>query len=120
GIFRLSFVLPPNFDVESISGAALSHWTEAMTDTTHVVTLHLVGKTEGQQQFAISLAGPGVRATNGWAAPQFSFREADKQSGTLLLVPEQGLRLQVNASEGLTQTDPQKAGIKERGVLAFR
>src|SRR5204862_6246552 len=51
---------------------------------------------------------------------QSSFREANKQSGTLLLVPEQGLRLQVNASEGLTQTDPQKAGIKERGVLAFR
>ncbi|HZO83877.1 MAG TPA: hypothetical protein VFC26_01610, partial [Verrucomicrobiae bacterium] len=28
GIFRVSFVLPSGFDVESISGAALSHWTE--------------------------------------------------------------------------------------------
>lgn len=120
GIFRLSFIMPPNFDVESISGAALSHWTEATSDTNRVITLHLIGKTEGQQQFAISLAGPGVRATNGWPAPQFTFREASKQSGTLLLVPEQGLRLQVNSTEGLTQTDPQKAGIKERGVLAFR
>ena len=120
GIFRLSFVLPPNFDVESISGAALSHWTEVTTETNHVITLHLTGKTEGQRQFSISLAGPGVRATNGWMAPQFTFREASKQAGTLLLVPEQGLRLQVNSAEGLTQTDPQKAGIKQRGVLAFR
>ena len=31
GIFRLSFVMPPGFDVESISGSALSHWTEAKT-----------------------------------------------------------------------------------------
>src|ERR1019366_5664939 len=27
GIFRLSFVMPAGFDVESISGSALSHWT---------------------------------------------------------------------------------------------
>ena len=120
GVFRLSFVLPPNFDVESISGPALSHWTEARNSTNRVITLHLTGKTEGRQQFAISLAGPGVRATNGWVAPQLSFREASKHSGTLLLVPEQGLKLQVNAAEGLTQMDPHKAGIKERGVLAFR
>src|SRR5207245_5691879 len=32
GIFRLSFVMPAGFDVEAISGAALSHWTELPTD----------------------------------------------------------------------------------------
>src|SRR5581483_9985964 len=35
-------------------------------------------------------------------------------------VPEQGLHLQVSASEGLAQLDPQKSGIKQKGVLAFR
>jgi hypothetical protein len=34
GIFKLSFVMPPGFDVESISGAALSHWTELKTGRT--------------------------------------------------------------------------------------
>jgi len=120
GIFRLSFVMPPGFDVESISGSALSHWTELKTDAGRVITLHLNGKTEGQQQFAISLAGPGVKATNNWPVPQVVLREAAKQRGTLLLVPEQGLRLQVHTSEGLTQLDPQKSGIKQKGVLAFR
>jgi hypothetical protein len=80
----------------------------------------LNGKTEGQQQFAISLAGPGVRSTNGWTAPQLVLREANKLTGSILLVPEQGLRLQVAASDGLTQLDPQKSGIKQKGVLAFR
>ena len=120
GIFRLSFVMPAGFDVESISGSALSHWTELKSDAGRVITLHLGGKTEGQQQFAISLAGPGVKATNAWTVPQLVLREAGKQQGTLLLVPEQGMRLQVVTRDGVTQLDPQKSGIRQKGVLAFR
>jgi hypothetical protein len=120
GIFRLSFVMPAGFDVESMSGSALSHWTESKTDAGRVITLHLNGKTEGRQQFALSLAGPGIKAANAWTVPQLVLREAGKQQGTLLLVPEQGLRLQVGAREGVTPLDPQKVGIRQKGVLAFR
>ena len=120
GIFRLSFLLPAGLDVESISGAALSHWTEAKSDAGHTITLHLKGKTSGQQQFAVSLAGPGVKATNGWSVPQIVLREAGKQHGTLVIVPEQGMRLQVATRDGVTQLDPQKSGIRQKGVLAFR
>jgi hypothetical protein len=120
GIFRLSFVAPPGFDIESVSGPALSHWTESRTDTGRVITLNLKGKTEGRLEFAISLAGSGIKATNDWAVPQLVLREASKQRGTLLLVPEQGMRLQAAAREGITQLDPQKAGIRQKGVLAFR
>jgi hypothetical protein len=120
GIFRLSFLLPAGLEVESISGAVLSHWTELKTDAGRVITLHLRGKTEGQQQFVISLAGPGVKATNAWTVPQLVLREASKQRGALLIVPEQGMRLQVATRDGLTQLDPQKSGIRQKGVLAFR
>jgi hypothetical protein len=120
GIFRLSFVLPTGLDVDAISGGALSHWTELKSDAGRVITLHLTGKTEGPQQFIISLAGPGVKAASGWSVPKLVFREASKQSGTLLLVPEQGMRLQVVAREGVTQLDPQKSGVRQKGVLAFR
>jgi hypothetical protein len=120
GIFKLSFVMPAGFDVESISGAALSHWTELKTNADRVITLNLSGKTDGQQQFTISLSGPGVKATNGWIVPQIVLREAGKQRGTLLIVPEQGMRLSATNSEGVTQLDPQKSGITQQGVLAFR
>jgi hypothetical protein len=120
GIFRLSFLLPKGLDVESVSGPALSHWTELKTDAGRVITLNLKGKTDGQQEFAISLAGPGLKATNGWVVPQLSIREASKQRGTLLLAPEQGMRLQVSARDGVTQLDPQQSGIRQKGVLAFR
>ncbi len=120
GIFRLSFVMPEGFDVESISGAALSHWTELKTDAGRVITLNLRGKTEGRQQFAISLAGPGVKSANAWTVPQLILREAGKQQGTLVVAPEQGMQLQAATLSGLSQLDPQRSGIRQKGVLAFR
>jgi hypothetical protein len=120
GIFKLSFTLPPGMDVESISGDSLSHWTELKSGSERVITLNLKGRTEGRKTFTLSLAGSGVKASRGWPAPQVTFREAAKMRGTLLIVPEQGLRLQTVASEGLAQLDPQKSGVKQKGVLAFR
>jgi len=123
GIFKLSFVLSEGFDVEAISGAALSHWTESKSDAGRVITLNLRGKTEGRQQFAISLAGPGLKAARkvaAWIVPQLSLREASKQQGTLLIVPEQGMQLTATALDGVMQLDPQRSGIRQKGVLAFR
>ena len=120
GIFKLSFVMPAGFDVESISGAAMSHWTELKSDAGRVITLNLSGKTDGQQQFIISLSGSGVKTASAWSVPQILLREANKQRGTLLVVPEQGMRLQVATRDGVTQLDPQKSGVRQKGVLAFR
>ncbi|MBI5387841.1 MAG: hypothetical protein HZA90_24530 [Verrucomicrobia bacterium] len=120
GIFRLSFILPTSLEVETISGQALSHWTELKTTTNRTITLHLKGKTVGQQQFAISLVGSGVRAATNWAVPRLILREASKQQGQLVIVPEQGMRLQPTTRDGVTLLDPQRAGIRQKGVLAFR
>jgi len=120
GIFRLSFLLATNLDVENINGAALSHWTELKAPEGRIITLHLKGKTEGQQQFSVNLAGPGTKATTNYAVPRLVFREATKQRGQIVIVPEQGMRLQVGAVSGVTQLDPQKSGIRQKGVLAFR
>jgi hypothetical protein len=120
GIFKLSFVLPEGLDVESISGTALSHWTELKQDTNRIITLHLRGRTEGQQQFDVTLGGTGVRAVKGWRVPRLVMREATKQSGDLVIAPEQGMRLQVATREGVTQLDPARSGIRQKGVLAFR
>jgi hypothetical protein len=120
GIFKLSFLLPAGLDVESVSGQALSHWTELKTDAGRAITLHLRGKTEGQQTFALSLAGPGLKPVQGWSVPKFTVREAGKQMGQLVIVPEQGMRLQVNNRDAITQLDPQRVGVRQQGVLAFR
>ncbi len=120
GVFDLSFPMPVAFDVESISGSALSQWTESKGDAGRIITLHLNGKTLGTQTFAITLAGPGVKTARNWVAPQIVLREATKQQGTLLMVPEQGMRLQVASREGFAQLDPQASGVRQKGALAFR
>ncbi len=120
GIFKLSFPLPAGLDVEAVSGPALSHWTELKSDQARIVTLHLKGKTQGKHAFSVTLVGPGVRSAKGWAVPRLSLREASKHRGQLVVVPEQGLRLQVAAREGATQTDPIQAGLRQKGVMVFR
>lgn len=120
GIFRLSFVMPAGYDVESISGPALSHWTELKSDAGRVITLNLTGKTLGEQQFSITLSGPGTKPAHAWPVPQLALREANKQHGTLLIVPEQGMRLEAGDRDGVTQLDPQKSGVRQKGVLAFQ
>src|SRR4029434_5647031 len=120
GIFRVSFVMPAGLDVESISGAVLSHWTELRAAEGRIITMHLKGKTEGQQQFSINLSGPGTKSVTNYVVPRLLIREASKQRGQLVVVPEQGMRLQVVTRDGATQLDPQKSGIRQKGVLAFR
>jgi hypothetical protein len=100
GIFRFSFELPSGLDVESVAGGALSHWTELKNGDARVVTLHLKGKTEGRQQFTLTLAGPGVRTTNGWVVPRLSVREAAKQRGQLTVVPEHGVAASGHPARG--------------------
>src|ERR1039458_8127391 len=56
--FRKRFVMPDGFDVESISGAALSHWTELMTDARLVITFNLTGKTYGLLFFFLMIRRP--------------------------------------------------------------
>src|SRR5205085_8742171 len=74
GIFKLSFLLPTDFEVESLTGPSLSHWTELKMEAERIVTLHLKGKTEGAQSFSVTLAGPGTSNRKQWEAPRLVFR----------------------------------------------
>src|SRR5690606_26669714 len=58
GLFKLSFVLPETLEVESLSGPALSQWTEVREHGARIITLHLSGRTLGDQTFAAVLAVP--------------------------------------------------------------
>jgi hypothetical protein len=120
GVFNLTFVMPAGYDIESLSGSSLSQWTELTADAGRVITLHLTGKTLGHQTFVLTLAGPGIKTAHHWLAPRVVIREASKQNDSLLIVPEQGMRVAVVTREGYTQLDPRAAGISQKGVLGFR
>lgn len=106
GIFRLLLEVPKGLEIESASGAALSHWTEAETDGVRVMTLHLNGRTMGRQQFQLSFTGPSTGAQKAWQVPRLVLREATRESGLLTIVPEQGMRIGVVERENVSPIDP--------------
>jgi hypothetical protein len=120
GIFSLSFALPEGLDVEALSGAELSQWTEAGEAGKRVITMHLAGRTLGTRNFALTLAGAAPHAQPEWNVPQVQIREATRQSGEILLVPEQGIRLRAVTRENVSQIDPRETGDTRPRVLAFR
>jgi hypothetical protein len=120
GLFKLSFPLPDGLEVEAISGAALSQWTEAVENGKRIITLQLNGRTIGDQTFSLTLVGAAPAAQESWPVPQLSLREATRQTGELFLVPEKGIRLRATKREGVSQVDARAAGESKPGTLAFR
>jgi hypothetical protein len=120
GLFKLSFALPDGLELEALSGAALSQWTEAQEGSRRIVTMHLGGRTIGDQAFALTLTGAAPRAQGSWPVPRILVREARRQTGEVVLVPGRGLRLRVVDRDKATQIDPRSAGGLQPGTLAFR
>ncbi len=120
GLFKLSFLLPDGLEVEALSGAALSQWTEAAEDGKRIITLQLNGRTIGDQTFALTLVGSAPSAQESWPVPRLLLREATRQTGELLLVPEKGIRLRAVNRESVSQVDSRTVGETRAGTLAFR
>ncbi len=119
GIFHLSFLLPAGMNIDSVSGNQLSHWTEIPGNNAQTVTLHLKQKSLGQQQFDLTLSGPGISLSETWTAPKIIIQESNRQRGQLLIIPEQGVRLQPTARDNVSPIDPQTRGVQTSGAQAF-
>lgn len=120
GVFSLSFELPAGLEVEALSGPALNNWTEATEQGHRIITLHLNGRTLGEQRFTLSLAGAAPHAQAGWSVPKILIREASRQTGELLLVPGRGLSLRALDRREVAPLDPRSVGGMQPGTLAFR
>ncbi|MEO7414348.1 MAG: glycosyltransferase family 87 protein [Opitutaceae bacterium] len=120
GLFQLSFVLPAGLEVEALSGPSLNHWTEATENGQRIITLHLNGRTIGDQNFNLTLAGAAPGAQDSWSVPRLQIREATRQTGEIILVPGKGIRLRALERQNATQLDPRTAGALQPGTLAFR
>lgn len=123
GVFELNFTIPNGFEVESISGNSLRDWTEIEKEGKRVAVLQLNGRTQGQQQFALTLAGTSP-ANNGsqaeWEVPHVEMLGAVRQTGELLVVPGQGIRVRVIQRQHVSQQDARHSGTHRKGDLAFR
>lgn len=121
GVFKLNLKIPDGYDVESVSGQQLSHWNQISNDAgERILQLHLNGKTMGETSFNFSLSGPGLAERTTYEPPILKLVETDRQTGTLILVPELGYRLQAKMRDAAVQLDPSKASIKQKNVMLYR
>jgi hypothetical protein len=120
GLFKLSFILPEGLEVEALTGPSLNHWADSQEGAQRIVTLHLKGRTLGEQTFNLTLAGAAPHAQAAWAFPRLLVREATRQTADVLVVPGKGLRLRAVDRERVTPLDPRSIGGQQPGSLAFR
>jgi len=121
GVFRLSFPLPTGFEVESLTGGALNHWVEVEEDKKRYVVMNLNGKTLGEQTFHLVLAGASpTPPAKDWKVPKFSLREADRDSGQLVVIPGRGIQLRAASRKDVSALDPRSVGGHQAGSLAYR
>lgn len=121
GVFRLSFVRPEGFEVESLTGTALNHWAEVVEDGQRVVVMNLNGKTKGEHTFSLVLTGttPAMPIAK-WSVPKIELREANRQDGQLIVAPGRGIQLRIEERKDLSALDPRSVGGNQAGALAFR
>ncbi len=120
GLFNLSFALPDGFEVESLSGPALHHWSELTEAGERQVVMHLNGKTLGPQSFAVTLVANTPDTSTDWTIPRFQLNEALRQSGDLVVQPDTGIRLRSISRQNVSEVDPRVLGSSSQGALAFR
>lgn len=120
GLFQLSFPLPEGLEVESLSGDSLHHWAELTEDGNRIIVMHLNGKTIGTQAFSVSMTGSAPDPSQAWSIPRFELREANRQTGELIVQPTTGIRLRTLSRQNVSEVDPRTLGGKDQGALAFR
>ncbi|MDF1859733.1 MAG: hypothetical protein P1U87_05930 [Verrucomicrobiales bacterium] len=120
GLFQLSFPLPPGYEVESLSGDSLHHWAELSEGEARSIVLHLNGKTIGTHTFSLTLSSSTPSDLDEWSIPRFELKEANRQTGELIIKPTTGLRLRTVSRQNASEVDPRSVGGDGKGALAFR
>jgi hypothetical protein len=121
GIFQTSFPLPEGLEVDSSSSSAQSHWTELTENDVRFVILHLNGKTIGKHQFHLTLSGVApAPGSKDWLVPRFEIRESQRHTGTLVINPTTGVRLDPKPLRNVTDVAAKEIGSQGENALGFR
>jgi len=120
GVFKLRMPIPKGFEVESVTGGIISDWNEVTEKGKRLLNMNLNGKTMGSHQVVLVLSSNAPGAVKSWSVPRCLFEDAVRQTGSLVVLPEQGVRATAVTRKHISQIDPRKSGLKHPGALAFR
>jgi hypothetical protein len=120
GLFQLALEVPDFLEVESITGPALNNWVESREGSRRVITLHLTGRTIGEQNFHLAFIAPAPPVGGRWEVPRLSLLGAARQTGQIFIVPDKGIRLRAMERKNVSYLDPSDETDAQPGTIAFR
>ncbi len=120
GIFSLRLALPPDFDIESLTGSDVSHWDETRDASGRVAIVNFDKQALGERTLNIVVSRTGKGLDASIAAPRLGVEGAIKHTGVLLVSGERGVRLTTTTRDGVSEMNPAEVGVTQVGALAFR
>ena len=120
GVFELRFNVPDGLEVESVNGNALRDWSESEENGKRSVTMYLTGKTLGKQQFFITMSGNAPKFDQSWKVPHWTFLGVARQKGSLSIIPDHGIRLNVESRKNVSQLNARATEQQHKGSVSFR
>ncbi len=118
GLFSLSLLVPPGFDMESLSGQEVSHWDE-IQEPARAVVVHFSKPVLGARELNVVLVRLEKGIGETLVVPKIAVSNALKHTGVLVVSSERGVRLTTLQREGVSEVNPRELDLRQPGVLAF-
>ncbi len=119
GIFALRIQIPEGFDIDALSGDAVSHWDEVNTGTREVV-VNFKKQVLGTVPLNLVLSRSGRDLEADFNMPRIRIEGALKHTGTVAVTVERGIRITPAQRDGVSEINPRELGIRQDGSLAYR
>ena len=119
GIFALCIQIPEGFDVDSLSGEAVSHWDEVIGGTRELV-INFSRQVIGTTSMELTLSRSGRDLEPAFSVPRIRIDDVLKHTGTMAVTVERGIRVTPVTRDGVSELSPRELGIRQDGSLAYR
>lgn len=119
GIFALRIQIPEGFDVDSLSGEAVSHWDEVIGGTRELA-INFSRQVTGSTSLELTLSRSGRDLEPEFRVPRIRVDGVLKHTGTMVVTVERGIRVTPGSRDGVSELSPRELGIRQDGSLAYR
>lgn len=92
GVFALQMLVPEGYDLESLSGPSLSHWTY-IDEEKKVIQLNFKERLRGKFNVNAVFSGPGYPREGQLVLPKVEFPSASRERGLYQVSPELGIKV---------------------------
>lgn len=122
GVFAIEAVLPAGFEIDRLAGDRIQHWDDLEENGRTKLVIHFSERVLGKTSLKLDISRPGsVVNEQEMLIPRIEFPRVKRQSGELLVLIEQGVRMRVLKRSGLevkaAAGSSSRIGVKQRFAI---